>query len=52
MVEAEKSREKRLSDERYVKRRYLDPANPKSATKDFYSSSILQVFDTHYTKHQ
>lgn len=39
-----------LKDERYVKARYLDPANTLSAKKDFYNPNILTVFDLHYTK--
>ncbi len=39
-----------LSDPRYVKSRYLDPGNPKSAKKDFYSTNVLQIFDQHYTR--
>jgi hypothetical protein len=39
-----------LPDERYVKPRYLDPRNPKSARKDFYNPNVLQVFDQHYTR--
>ncbi len=30
--------------------RYLDPKNPKSSKKDFYSRSIIKEFDNHYTK--
>jgi hypothetical protein len=36
-------------DERYVKARFLDPGNPRSAKKDFYSPNILSEFDKHYT---
>jgi hypothetical protein len=39
-----------LGDARYVHSRFLDPGNPKSGRKDFYSSAILDVFDKHYTK--
>lgn len=35
---------------KFVNRRYLDPGNPKSGKKDFYSSNILNYFDQHYTK--
>ena len=38
-----------LGDERFVKSRYLDPGNPKSARKDFYNPNILGEFDKHYT---
>lgn len=37
-----------LNDERFTKSRYLDPGNPKSARKDFYSPSILGELDKHY----
>ena len=30
--------------------RYLDPGNPKSAKKKFYSPNILREFDKHYRK--
>lgn len=30
--------------------RYLDPGNPKSSRKNFYSPNILKEFDEHYTK--
>lgn len=39
-----------LGEERYVKRRYLDPGNPKSSKKDFYNTNILKYFDNHYKK--
>lgn len=39
-----------MSDPRYVARRYLDPGNPRSQTKDYYNSNVLQVFDQHYTR--
>lgn len=39
-----------LKDEKFVKSRFLDPGNPKSAKKDFYNANVLQVFDAHYTK--
>jgi len=39
-----------LSDARFAKARYLDPGNPKSQKKDFYSSNVLQVFDSAYKK--
>jgi len=29
--------------------RYLDPGNPKSSRKPFFSTNILQEFDRHYT---
>lgn len=39
-----------LTDEKYAKARYLDPANTKSAKKDFYNPNVLPVFDGYYTK--
>jgi hypothetical protein len=36
------------SDTRYVHIRRLDPTNPKSPKKVFYSSAILEKLDTHY----
>jgi hypothetical protein len=37
-------------DGRYIHSRYLDPSNPKSGRKDFYSPAILDIFDKHFTK--
>lgn len=37
-------------DKRYVKARYLDPENPKSSKKDFYSPHIINEFDKHYKR--
>lgn len=34
---------------RYSMSRFLDPGNPKSAKKDFFSPQILDEFDKHYT---
>lgn len=39
-----------MSDDRLVKPRFLDPGNPRSQRKDFYSPNILPLFDLHYTK--
>jgi hypothetical protein len=39
-----------LKDKRYVMSRFLDPDNPKSLKKDFYSPNILNEFDKHYTR--
>ena len=39
-------------DPRYTHSRFLDPGNPKSGRKDFYSPSILDVLDKHYTRKQ
>ncbi|HXS54008.1 MAG TPA: DUF3644 domain-containing protein [Usitatibacter sp.] len=36
------------SNPRYMHSRFLDPGNPKSGRKDFYSSAILEVFDREY----
>jgi hypothetical protein len=35
---------------KYCKTRKLDPENPKSPKKDFYSSEIVKEFDKNYTK--
>jgi hypothetical protein len=32
-----------------MKTRYLDPGNPKSSRKDFYSPNIVAQFDKSYT---
>jgi hypothetical protein len=39
-----------LGDPRYSHSRYLDPSNPKSSRKDFYSAAILDVLDKHYAR--
>lgn len=39
-----------MTDPRYVRRRYLDPGNPKSGKKDFCNSNIINEFDKHYTR--
>jgi hypothetical protein len=39
-----------MADPAYVRTRYLDPGNPKSGRKDFYSSNILREFDKHYAQ--
>jgi hypothetical protein len=41
-----------LQDPRFVKSRYLDPGNPKSARKDFYNPNVIAEFDKHYTRKQ
>jgi len=38
------------SDLGYVKTRFLDPGNPNSSKKDFYSPNILRVFDGYYRR--
>jgi hypothetical protein len=39
-----------MADPRYVKSRFLDPGNPRSAKKDFYNPNIVGEFDTQYTR--
>jgi hypothetical protein len=39
-----------IKDKRYVMSRYLDPNNPNSSKKDFYSPNIINEFDKHYTR--
>lgn len=39
-----------MSDLRYVRTRYLDPANVRSGKKDFYNPNIVNEFDRHYTR--
>jgi hypothetical protein len=38
-----------MKDARYCMSRFLDPGNPKSAKKDFFSPQIVAEFDNHYT---
>ena len=38
------------NNKQLVNSRFLDIRNPKSAKKDFYSQSVLTVFDKHYVK--
>ena len=38
------------ADERYCKKRYLDPAKTFGIGKCFYNPNIMSVFDEHYTK--
>ena len=45
-----KLRKPLLDDARYAHSRYLNPSNPKSGRKDFYSPSILDVLDKHYIR--
>lgn len=35
---------------KFCRSRYLDPKNPNSSRKDYYSKSIIKEFDKHYTK--
>ena len=39
-----------LGDERFHNRRLLDPSNPKSSKKDYYSANVLNEFDRHYVR--
>jgi hypothetical protein len=39
-----------MSDPKYVRTRYLDPANVRSGKKDFYNANIVNEFDRHYTR--
>lgn len=39
-----------MGDPRYVRTRYLDPANVRSGKKDFYNPNIINEFDRHYTR--
>jgi hypothetical protein len=39
-----------LNDTKLVKHRLLDPGNPKSSKKTFYSPNIIREFETHYTR--
>ena len=44
-----KRRKPLVKDERFARARFLDPGNPKSARKDFYSPNVFTEFDKHYT---
>ncbi len=37
-------------DERFCRKRYLDPHNPKSSVMRFYNSNIIKEFDAHYNR--
>lgn len=39
-----------VGDARYAYSRFLDPGNPKSGRKEFYSPAIFDVLDKHYTR--
>lgn len=39
-----------MQDPKYVSERFLDPGNPRSLKKVFYSPNILNAFDTFYTR--
>jgi hypothetical protein len=43
-------RKKVERDAKLCNTRYLDPGNPKSATKKFYSPNIIREFDKHYKR--
>ena len=49
-VEYHKLRKGIASDTRYGAIRYLDPGNPRSATKPFFNPNILQVLDEYYER--
>lgn len=38
------------NNKKYVMSRYLDPDNPSSSKKDFYSPNIINEFDKHYER--
>ncbi len=48
--EFHKIRRPLLADSRYVRDRFLDPGNPKSAKKQFHNPNILTEFDKHYKR--
>jgi hypothetical protein len=37
-------------EDRFMRSRFLDPGNPKSARKDFFSPNILSEFDAYYVR--
>jgi len=39
-----------VADPRYCNVRYLDPENPSSLQKNFFSPNIVKEFDKHYTR--
>jgi hypothetical protein len=45
-----KIRKPLLANPKYCRSRYLDPKNPNSSRKDFYSHAIVKEFDKHYTR--
>lgn len=45
-----KLRKEFMNDKNLNRTRYLDPNNPKSSRKDFYSPNIVKKFDKHYIK--
>jgi hypothetical protein len=38
------------ADTKYCRVRLLDPTNPQSSRKEYYSTEVFRVFDRHYTK--
>jgi hypothetical protein len=42
-------RKRLATNPQYMRSRYLDPGNPKSSRKDFYSPNIVAEFDKSYT---
>jgi hypothetical protein len=38
------------NDQQYVMARFLDPGNPRSIGKEFYSTNILNIFDKYYER--
>jgi len=38
------------TDPKFVRVRFLDPGNPRSAKKEFYNPNIVAEFDKHYTR--
>jgi len=45
-----KLRKELMKDTKLSRTRYLDPNNPRSSKKDFYSPNIIKKFDKHYIK--
>lgn len=48
--EFHKLRKEFMREKGMSKTRFLDPNNPKSSRKDFYSPNIIKKFDKHYSK--
>lgn len=44
-----KLRKSLTADSKYCMSRFLDPGNPKSARKEFFSQQIMTEFDKHYS---
>ncbi len=45
-------RKQLMEDPMFCRKRYLDPKNPKSQVKMFFSEAIVERFDEHYAKRQ